>query len=148
MTDRVEQQYSQVPVYHPDQSMVVTGVMEGGQQAVMSDPTMQPVNLTEATKQISLAAPNNKEQISAKGLVIDESVALTPGATVQVYRCPVATCTKPCVTLRAFKMHAKCVHKNSDTLQPTQELTLANFICKVQFYCHHNFIDYYTSNTG
>ena len=113
------------PVYQPDPNMVVTGVMDNVNPQVMPE---LPVNLAE-TKPVVPATV--KSEPATKGLVIDESVTLTPGATVQVYRCPVATCTKPCVTLRAFKMHAKCVHKNCEGLQPTQELTTANFICKV-----------------
>lgn len=67
-----------------------------------------------------------------KGLVFDESIQLTPYAKVTVYRCPDRMCGKPCVTLRAFKMHAKCVHKGSDLTPHIQEAT-ANFICKVEY---------------
>ena len=45
-------------------------------------------------------------------------------------RCPDRMCSKPCVTLRAFKMHAKCVHKGMD-LMPEIAEAKANFICKV-----------------
>jgi hypothetical protein len=65
-----------------------------------------------------------------KGLVFDESIQLTPYATVTVYRCPDRMCGKPCVTLRAFKMHAKCVHKGIE-LTPFVQEAKANFICKV-----------------
>ncbi len=41
-------------------------------------------------------------------------------------------CAKPCVTLRAFKMHAKCVHKGME-LTPIVQEAKANFICKVNF---------------
>ena len=77
--------------------------------------------------------PGAAKDIKGKGLVIDDSVKLTPGATVQVYRCPIVACNKPCVTLRAFKMHAKCVHKtcDQDSLQPIMEDTEAHYICKV-----------------
>ena len=80
-----------------------------------------------------------------KGLVIDHSVTLAPGAKVPVFRCPVATCLKPCVTLRAFKMHAKCVHKGADQdkLQPTNEEIYAQCICKVTL---PYFVDYTKMN--
>ena len=52
-------------------------------------------------------------------------------ATVTVYRCPDRMCGKPCVTLRAFKMHAKCVHKGIE-LTPVIQEAKANFICKVR----------------
>ena len=45
-------------------------------------------------------------------------------------RCPDRMCSKPCVTLRAFKMHAKCVHKGVE-LTPNVQEAKANFICKV-----------------
>jgi hypothetical protein len=64
--------------------------------------------------------------------VFDESIQLTPYATVTVYRCPDRMCAKPCVTLRAFKMHAKCVHKGME-LTPIVQEAKANFICKVNF---------------
>ena len=51
---------------------------------------------------------------SGKDLVMDETVTLQPDATLQVFSCPDASCAKPCVTFRAFKMHAKCVHKSTD----------------------------------
>ena len=67
----------------------------------------------------------------SKGLVFDESIQLTHYATVTVYRCPDRMCGKPCVTLRAFKMHAKCVHKGIE-LTPVIQEAKANFICKVR----------------
>ena len=66
------------------------------------------------------------------GLVFDESIQLTPYATVSIFKCPDLMCAKPCVTLRAFRMHAKCVHKDSNTFEPILEEAKANFICKVR----------------
>ncbi len=67
---------------------------------------------------------------SGKGLVFDDTIQLSPYATVTVYRCQEENCLKPCVTLRAYKMHAKCVHKSTD-LAPLVMEVKANFICKV-----------------
>ena len=66
------------------------------------------------------------------GLVFDESIQLTPYATVSVFKCPDPLCAKPCVTLRAYRMHAKCVHKSNAQLEPIMEEAKANFICKVR----------------
>ena len=49
---------------------------------------------------------------------------------VSVFKCPDPLCAKPCVTLRAFRMHAKCVHDTH--LDPILEEAKANFICKVR----------------
>ena len=69
-------------------------------------------------------------------LVFDETIQLTPYATVSVFRCPVPVCSKPCVTLRAFRMHAKCVHKDNSNIEPLIQEATANFICKVRgMYC-------------
>ena len=65
------------------------------------------------------------------GLVFDESIQLTANATVSVFKCPDPMCSKPCVTLRAYRMHAKCVHKGSDS-EPLLEVVKANYICKVR----------------
>ena len=65
-------------------------------------------------------------------LVFDETIQLTPYATVSVFRCPVPVCSKPCVTLRAFRMHAKCVHKDNSNIEPLIQEATANFICKVR----------------
>lgn len=70
-------------------------------------------------------------RVPQKGLVFDDSIQLTPYATVTVFRCPDRMCAKPCVTLRAFKMHAKCVHKGLE-INPVMEEAKANFICKVR----------------
>lgn len=83
--------------------------------------------------------PSNEESKTrqqsnnAKGnLVFDDSIQLTPYATVSVFKCPETMCSKPCVTLRAFKMHAKCVHKENSDLEPIFEEVKANYICKVR----------------
>ena len=83
-----------------------------------------PVEISRDTMSDQPSRPTNK------GLVFDESIQLTPYATVTVYRCPDRMCGKPCVTLRAFKMHAKCVHKGIE-LTPVVQEAKANFICKV-----------------
>ena len=64
--------------------------------------------------------------------MFDETIQLTPYATVSVFRCPDTVCAKPCVTLRAFRMHAKCVHKGNSDIEPLIEEAKANFICKVR----------------
>ena len=51
---------------------------------------------------------------------------------LSVFKCPDPLCGKPCVTLRAFRMHAKCVHDPSTQIDPILEEAKANFICKVR----------------
>jgi len=85
----------------------------------------------QSAAQQQLSPPSASAKPSSKGLVYDESVHLLPDATVQVYKCPEANCAKPCVTLRAFKMHAKCLHKSTE-LEPLVQDVKANFICKVR----------------
>ena len=51
---------------------------------------------------------------------------------MSVFKCPDPLCGKPCVTLRAFRMHAKCVHDPATQLDPILEEAKANFICKVR----------------
>ena len=76
---------------------------------------------------------SSKGPIQSKGgLVFDDAIQLTPYATVSVFKCPDPMCSKPCVTLRAYRMHAKCVHKGSSDLEPLCEVVKANFICKVR----------------
>jgi hypothetical protein len=51
---------------------------------------------------------------------------------ISIFRCPDQMCAKPCVTLRAFRMHAKCLHKGTLALNPILEEAKANYICKVR----------------
>nr|XP_040577895.1 PR domain zinc finger protein 15-like [Lepeophtheirus salmonis] len=65
-------------------------------------------------------------------LVYDPSLTIKPGDHVSVFVCPIQTCSKVgCITLRAYKMHAKCVHK-SPNLTPIVKNLEAKFICQVR----------------
>ncbi|QQP35617.1 Uncharacterized protein FKW44_023892 [Caligus rogercresseyi] len=51
---------------------------------------------------------------------------------VSVFSCPITSCSKVgCITLRAYKMHAKCVHK-SPNLTPIVKNMEAKYICQVR----------------
>ena len=65
-------------------------------------------------------------------LVYDNDIQLRVGDKVEVFCCPIGNCVKSgCITLRAFKMHAKCVHKQID-LKPVVKQLDAKFICRVR----------------
>ena len=116
-----------------EMSRVVPVAVEPVQLQAIQGQQMIPVQQT-GEDQVVQSKP------STKGLVMDESISLQPDAMVQVYRCPIDGCNKPCVTLRAFKMHAKCVHKGTE-MEPVLQEAKANFICKVsKVYYSRNYV--------
>ena len=97
--------------------------------------SVQALNKHVMAQKCSLSSdePIDKSNTAFKGsLVFDDAIQLTPNATVSVFKCPDLNCSKPCVTLRAFRMHAKCMHKENSDLDPILEEVKANFICKVR----------------